>query len=89
MPAEETAEEVEGVVPAALAAALLVLLNRLAAVFVVDLARLRVAEDVIGFRYLYELFVGCLIAATWCQMPCGVDGGGDSLRILIWVEFLG
>jgi hypothetical protein len=68
--AEETREEVEGVVLLAGAAALLVLLDAIVAVLVVDLASFFFREDFVGFGYFDELLACCFVAAGTCQMIC-------------------
>ena len=63
--AEEAGEEVERVVPAATAAALLVLLEAFVAVLVVDAAGFGGGEGVVGFGYLHEFLGGGLVAAGY------------------------
>lgn len=60
-PAEEAAEQVEGVM---VAAALLLLLQALVAVLVVDLARVSVDQGLVGFGDLDESLVGGVIVTA-------------------------
>lgn len=69
--AKEAAEDVKWVVVAAAAALLLVLLQAVVAVLVVDLARLGVAEGLVGFGYLDKLVLGGFIAAAWLLVMGG------------------
>ncbi len=63
--AEEAGEEVEWVVPAATAAALLVLFQPFVAVLVVDAAGFGRGEGVVGFGYLDEFLGGGFVATGW------------------------
>ena len=79
--AEEAGEEVERVVPAATAAALLVLLEPFVAILVVDAAGFGRREGVVGFGYLDEFLGSGLV-------PAG--RGEDSLALDFRIElFLG
>ena len=61
--AEEAGEEIEGVVGATAAAALLVLFKAFVAVLVVDAAGFGDGEGVVGFGYLDEFLGGGFVAA--------------------------
>jgi hypothetical protein len=91
-PAEEAAEQVERVVPAAAAALpLLALLEPFVAVLVVDLAGLGVGEGFVGFGDEDEFVVGCwVVAGGRGGLDRGWRGGRQrqSLRVLVGVVFL-
>jgi hypothetical protein len=78
--AEHAAEEVEGVVLLE-PAALLVLLEALVAVLVVDLARLGRREGFVGFGYLDEFGLGCVVAwvLVWVVFLGELSVGGFDL----------
>ena len=78
--AEEAGEEIEWVVPAAAAAALLVLFQSFVAVLVVDAAGFGCGEGVVGFGYLDEFLGGGFIAT---------GRGEGSLALAFRVEMVG
>lgn len=75
--AEEAREEVEGVVGAGAAAALLVLLDAFVAVLVVDLAGFGRGEGVVGFGDGDEFVVRGVVAAGRYQCCSAVDRGKE------------
>lgn len=72
--AKKAAEQVKGIV-ATSAAAILVLFDAFVAISIVDLARLGIAQDIVGFGYFNKLVVSRLIAsANNDQLASGTMG---------------
>lgn len=87
--AEEAREHVKGVVAAAAARA--AVLHAVVAVAVVDLSRLGVAQDIVGFGDLDELVFGGFIAAGDVLAGSGgvIGGAMGDVRVLVGVELFG